>query len=193
MDNTSSMFDSLKNKQVQMHRDFFMRAKSAVNNGFYLEAIFLEYAAIESRLEVILGLLGYPCNKSVDRSIRRRVNISDRVECLRVCRNKNKLLFDCSKLDEHFFARKGVLRTWIWNRNVFIHGLYKDASEYTSRKKDCKDIAENGLLYARLLYNEAKRLNRIAKNHPEQLDGIIRLCKSKECVAVKSSEDKKEV
>lgn len=123
-ENGSSPNEDLKKKQVQMHRDFFDRAKSAVENGFYMEAIFLEFAAIESRLEVMLGILGYPCNKSIDRSIRCKVNISDRVKCLQVCRKKNKVLFDRSKLDECFFAKDGVLRIWIHKRNVFVHGLY---------------------------------------------------------------------
>ena len=36
------------------YREQFGRLKKAINNNFYLEAIFIEYAIIEDRLESIL-------------------------------------------------------------------------------------------------------------------------------------------
>lgn len=182
----------LKGKQVDMHRDFFVRAEKAVQNRFYFEAVFLEYAAIESRLEVILGILGYPCNKELPQSARRGVNISDRVECLRVCRIKNSGLFKKTKLDKNFFTEKGKLRTWITDRNTFVHGLYKNADEYTARKDACRKIADNGLEYARQLYNEASRLNRLRKNHPEMFAEVIRECKNGSCMAINHITDAQE-
>lgn len=175
----------LKKTQVTMHRDFFDRARIAIDNGFYLEAIFLEYAAIEGRLEIILGILGYPCNKEQSSSIRRRVNISDRIECLRVCKNNNPTIFERTKLTENFFTQKGKLRRWVDDRNQYIHGLFKNAYTYNERKQNFKKLAENGLEYSRLLYNEVKRLRRLLNNHPDFFNNIILKCQNEECAAVK--------
>ena len=49
--------------QRLMHKDFFDRCVFAINQGFYMEAILMEYAAIESRMETLLSILGLPCNK----------------------------------------------------------------------------------------------------------------------------------
>ena len=73
-----------KKMQVEMHTDFFDTVDDAIENGFYLEAIFREYAAIESRLEVILGVLGSPCGKKVLPDYKRKdVKISHRIECVK--------------------------------------------------------------------------------------------------------------
>ncbi len=176
---------TLKKKQVAMHRDFFKRAGLAMNNGFYLEAIFLEYAAIESRLEVMLGVLGYPCHKNIDARIRVGVNISDRIECLRVCRNKNPMIFEKSKLPDNFLTPKGTLQKWIKDRNQYIHGLYKNADDYLVRKQDFKRVATDGYEYSRLLYNEVLRLRRLQKRDPQLFANAVCECKNKGCVAAK--------
>lgn len=175
--------ESLGQRQAAMHRDYFDRAKAAVEEGFYLEAVFLEYAAIEGRLEVLLGILGAPCNRKLDGSMRSQVKISHRIDCLRYCRRNNQTLFEAAKLPDSFFADKGELKQWIRNRNVFVHGLYKNADEYQSRRENAEKLSIDGLEYSRLLYNEAKRLNRLLKNHPEQFDGLHRKCRNSSCVA----------
>ena len=173
-----------KDRQVDMHRDFFARAENAIANRFYLEAVFLEYAAIESRLEVLLGILGMPCNKTRDVAVRARVKISDRVECLRYCYCKNEPFFKKPHIDSKFFNEKGPLMTWIKGRNTFIHGLYKNADLYNTRtNKECKELAEKGLKYAQILYNEAKRMNRLLKSHPERIENLTRKCCNSKCAA----------
>ena len=37
--------------QRLMHKDFFDRCELAINQKFYMEAILMEYAAIEARME----------------------------------------------------------------------------------------------------------------------------------------------
>ena len=122
--------ENIKKRQVDMHRDFFSRAEYAVENRFYLEAIFLEYAAIEGRLEVILGVLGFPCNKELADEKRKHVNISDRIECLRKYRNNNPDVFKRTKLPNNYFTKHGKLQSWIKKRNTFVHGLLKNVDEY---------------------------------------------------------------
>ena len=67
----------------KMHKNFFDRCENAIENEFYMEAILMEYAAIESRLEVILGLVGMPCNKFIEDNERKKVQISHRISCVK--------------------------------------------------------------------------------------------------------------
>lgn len=182
----------VKKRQVDMHRDFFVRAELAVNNRFYLEAIILEYAAIEGRLEVILGVLGFPCNKELNASKKMKVNISDRIECLRAFRNKNPEVFARSNLPTTFFTQKGDLKKWLEKRNAYVHGLYKNADAYALRKDDSCDIAKQGLKYSKLLYNEAKRLNRMLKSHPEMLSQTNKTCQNSNCIVIKDKSEEQE-
>jgi len=172
---------SLSLKQVEMHKDFFDKCDFAIKNGFYLEAIFLEYAAIESRLEIICGVLGLPCNKELPFSERKNVNISQRVLCIKEARHKYPEMFKRSKIEDNFFYKNKLFSAWIIKRNTYIHGLYKNAFEYKSRKSECKELAVNGREYARLLYNEAARLRRLSKSHPELFVDICCTKNNGEC------------
>ena len=168
-------------KQVAMHTDFFDRCEFAIQNGFYLEAVFMEYAAIESRLESICGVLGFPCGKECP--CRKDIKISARIECLRAYRNKNERIFARTKLPKSFFTEHGELKEWVDKRNRYVHGLYKDETAYKNRMMDNKKLAEDGLKHAKLLYNEAKRIRRLQKGHSDQFDGIVAQCKEKGCKA----------
>ena len=150
-----------------MHKDFFDRCQTAIDNRFYLEAIFLEYAAIESRLEVILGIFGAPCNKHLESSVRKNIKISHRINCLE--KQVTSPCFEKTKINRKFFKD---IRKWIEKRNKYIHGLYKSETEYNGRIRGAKKIAEDGLELCRLLYNEAKRVNRLLKKNPEIFDGL---------------------
>ncbi len=184
--------ENIKKRQVDMHRDFFSRAEYAVENRFYLEAIFLEYAAIEGRLEVILGVLGFPCNKELADEKRKHVNISDRIECLRKYRNNNPDVFKRTKLPNNYFTKHGKLQSWIKKRNTFVHGLLKNVDEYAARKKESYDIAKQGLEYSRRLYNEAKRIRNLVKNHPELFAKAVIICQNSNCIAIEKEKESQE-
>ena len=173
--------------QVEMHKDFFVRCEKSIKSGFYLEAILMEYAAIESRLESICGVLGFPCGK--DCICRKDVLISSRIECLRKCRNNNPELFAKSKLPFLFFTEKGNLNSWIGDRNRIVHGLYKNEIRYQSRIKKSKELSEKGLEYSKCLYDEVKRLRRIRTNHPQLFDNIILICQKENCKAFKAKKE----
>lgn len=153
----------------KMHKNFFDRCKYAIENEFYMEAILMEYAAIESRLEVMLGLIGMPCNKFLEASERKKIQISHRISCAKKFR-KNSPLFENTKLSSKYFQN---IENWIAKRNTYVHGLYKNEIEYNSRMKGAKDLAEKGLNYTRLLYNEVDRLKRLKKNHFEEYESLI--------------------
>lgn len=165
--------------QVEMHTDFFDRTAIAIENGFYLEALFREYAAIEGRAEVLLGVLGAPCDKSLPFTQRKDMKISHRINCLsRYYKNANNI--GDSKLTADYFK---LLNNWINDRNKYIHGLYKNEVEYQERCKRCKAMAEDGLVLARMLYNEVKRLRRYLKNHPENEIPGHSICRTKNCIS----------
>ncbi|MBQ9880005.1 MAG: hypothetical protein IJM45_06175 [Clostridia bacterium] len=139
----------IEKKQVEMHADFFDRCDFAIQNGHYLEAILMEYAAIESRLESICGVLGLPCGKKC--RYRKDIKIGTRIECLRVYRNKNKNIFSKSKLPSNFFTNNGELKTWIGERDIRVHGLYKDGDSFREKMEKNKELSIEGKYYARLL------------------------------------------
>ena len=173
--------DAQTEKQVAMHKDFFSRTRFALEHRFYLEAIILEYAAIESRLESICDTIGFPCGKNC--TCRAEVKITSRIACIKSYKNKNKEFFKASKLPADFFDKNGALKTWLVKRNTIVHGLYKNAADYKNKIKCNQTVAEDGFEIARLLYNEAKRSKSLKKNHPEVLINTIPLCKNKTCKA----------
>lgn len=153
--------NNMQQIQVAMHYDHFEKTVLAINNGFYLEAIFREYAAIEGRLEIILGLLGAPCNKNASDADRRRIDVSHRINCLSKIYTTTTTIGN-TKLDAEFFNK---LNNWRNNRNIIVHGFYKNEIKYHERSTQNKTLAEDGLLLSRMLYNEAKRLRRYQKSH----------------------------
>ena len=160
--------NDIQAKQVEMHCDFFDRCRLAIDSRFYLEAIFLEYSAIEGRLEAILSILGAPCHKHLSKEEASKINISHRIKCFKKIKKISEI-FKSSKLPSDFFSK---LLKWIDKRNSYIHGLYKSEIDYKGRLEGGKSMAEQGLEFARLLYNEAKRLSRLRKTKPELFDAL---------------------
>ena len=174
---TNERTDNGRMAQQKMHKDFFDRCNYAIDSGFYMEAILMEYAAIEARLEVILGLLGLPCCQFIPDKDRQKINISHRIECISKIK-KNSCLFENSKLPNAYFKE---LSKWIVNRNGYIHGLYKNEVRYGARMRNAKITAEKGLQLCKLLYNETGRIRRIINNHkPIEWDGIS--CYQNSCI-----------
>ena len=147
-----------------------------MQNGFYMEAILMEYAAIESRLEVLLGIVGLPCNKFMDDNSRKSVQISHRVSCASHML-KNSSIFENTKLNKKFFEKLGK---WIAKRNEYIHGLYKNELRYSQRIAHAKEFAENGYEFCRILYNEVNRVKRLCKRNPQSIDEYV-ICKANGC------------
>ena len=180
---TSKECDDMPSKtaqrQIEMHTDFFDCTAMAIEHGFYLEAMFREYAAIEGRLEILLGVLGAPCNKQLPFKQRKDIKISHRIECLYQY-YKTTTAIGNTKLTSKFFKS---LKKWTEDRNMYIHGLYKNEIKYQERCNQCKTMAEDGLNFARMLYNEAKRLRRYLKNHPEAELTTETICKANHCAS----------
>lgn len=161
--------------QRDMHRSFFDRCQYAIDNGFCLEALFMEYAAIEARLEVILGMLGCPCSNHLSDEDRRKVQISHRIECL--IKQQYSEVFSRTRLPKNYYSS---LKKWVTKRNEYIHGLYKSEIKYQIRIKELKETAEKGLKLSKLLYNEASRIRRLY-NKGNAIDSFCINCCAKEC------------
>lgn len=174
--------------QRDMHKSFFDRCRYAIDNGFYMEAILMEYAAIEARLEVILGIIGLPCNQFLPDDARRKVCISHRVACLKKIR-KTHSVFEKSKLPKNYFDS---LEKWIKTRNGYIHGLYKNEVRFKTRMKDSKETAEKGLELCKQLYNEANRIRRLSKKS-ESISWCQIRCYTTDCKLFSENRDVKEV
>ena len=146
--------------QKEMHKNFFDKCKFAIDYGFYFEAVLIEYAAIESRLEAIMGSIGLPCGKFLQNNYRKDIKISQRIDCLKSIRKKTAV-FNETKLPNKFFDN---LKEWTKERNSCVHGLYKDEFKYNDRLNKAQSLAECGYEFCRLLYNEEKRIRRKKKN-----------------------------
>lgn len=166
-----------KEKQVAMHKEFFDRAEQAIQHGYYLEAVFIEYAAIEGRLEVLLGVLGAPCNKKAADKDRRKVDISHRITCLKKI-YKDISMTGNTKLDANYFKK---LDKWIKDRNTIVHGYYKNELCYRERSAKNRELAVNGLELANMLYNEAKRLRRYKRAHHDADLSQVSVCYETSC------------
>ncbi len=165
-----------KKKQQQMHKEFFDNCDKALEHKFYMEAILMEYAAIEGRMEILLGVLGLPCDRFGDYKSRKAVQISHRINCANKIR-KSSQVFEGTKLGEKYFEKLG---SWINKRNEYIHGLYKNELKYSSRMANAKNFAVQGREYCRLLYNEVNRLKRLKRRHPERFDDLL-VCGESKC------------
>ena len=162
---------------VIMHKNYFDRARNAIEAGYFLEAVFLEYAAIEGRLEVLCGLYSCPCNKELPDGLRKDINISQRAKCLKAIYQKHPACLKYNtKLSQSFWKD---LLGWLKRRNTYVHGLYKRPEEYDKRNEEAYLLAERGYEYARLLYNEVKRVRRLQRAHMGEIKYEGPVCKGK--------------
>ena len=148
----------------EVHKNFFDRTQFAINNQFYLEAILLEYSAMETRLRVILGLFDMPCSACEDTDITNRIGLQTKLKCFKHCMDENPDFFAKSKINRTTLKK---MAEWCNSRNRRIHGLYEDTEKYGALMGKNKKLAETGYEYAYMLYNEANRLKRLKKNHPD--------------------------
>ncbi len=157
---------------------FFDRCRVTIEQGFYLEAIFMEYAAIEARIESICGVPGLPGGRNC--KCRKDIKISHRIECLRTFYDSNMSVRFGTMLPDDFLVKR-KLKTWAENRNRFVYGFFNDETKYKDRITGDKNLNEDGYEHARLLYNEARRLRRIHNNYSSSWSDVVALCKKSSC------------
>lgn len=157
-----------------VHQDFFDRCSLAIESGFYLEAIFMEYAAIEGRIKVITSIIQRPCGICENKNITNRIGLFNKLFCLKEYVTLRGEIFKDSKLTK---AKVNRMLEWCTSRDQRIHAYYTDTEKYETTKKHNQKLAKQGYEYASLLYEEAKRLRALKKRRPE-----LFVCPDFQCV-----------
>ena len=131
------------------------RLKKAIANAFYLEAIFIEYAILEDRLESILRHSG-KWNPKPNQHISIEKKISNVEKLAEEKRGLARKYFD-----ENLFAD---LKAWKTERNQLIHALMKQLLH----TEDLKNLADSGYALVKHLNNKSSQYNRCLEKRKEQ-------------------------
>lgn len=126
------------------YKEQFGRLKKALNNSFYLEAIFIEYAIVEDRLESVLRHSGRF-------NTERYVSLSEKLKRIKeMLRSKSGIL-------KKYFSVELVegIYTWKEERNRLIHALMKQSLHI----ENLQLVATRGLEIAKTVSNKTKAYN----------------------------------
>ena len=111
--------------KYENYREQFRRLKRATDNGFYLEAVFIEYTVMEDRTESILRHVDL-WNAYLKKRGRYDVTLDSKIRYIKdFAREKNSLLFRYfgdSLLDD--------ILLWKEERNRLIHALLRQKMEH---------------------------------------------------------------
>ena len=132
-------------QKYENYKEQFKRLKKAFEYKFYMEAIFIEYAIMEDRVEAILR---YEGNEIKTQNEREFISITRKLNKIKKIAEKNK------SLPQRYFADE--IFEWIKKRNALIHALLK--KELTT--DEVKTFAEEGKLLTRTLCDKAKNYKR---------------------------------
>ena len=128
-----------------------------MDNAFYLEAIFIEYAIMEDRAESILA---YEGNEIVPKNEK---------EFISFARKKNKIVKLAEKKESvirRYFSDDLMDRTmeWVNGRNSVIHALLKK----NVTTKELRAFAENGNSLCKELRNRANNYKRMVERNDKK-------------------------
>lgn len=149
-----------KTKQ-ENYRTQFIRLKKALDNNFYLEAIFIEYAIIEDRAEAILS---YEGNTIVPKNDREFINFARKKT--RIC----KLAERKGSVIGRYFSESFMndLMDWVNRRNSVIHALLKQRTT----REELKAFAEEGELLCKTFRNNANNYKRMVERRSRLSEDI---------------------
>ena len=169
--------ENTEGKRAQeLHRKgFFGSCYKAINNGSYLEAMLLEFAALENRTAVIFRELDMPCSTCEDTNIIYNIGLYTKLVCLKkIIQNKeHQMITGKSKLTT---KKINEIVEWTRKRNKIIHRLYSSPDVYETMKAKSEEYAKQGMEYASLFYAEANRLKSLKRRHPELFENFSFLC-----------------
>ena len=133
-------------QKYENYKEQFKRLNKAMNNQFYLEAIFISYAIIEDRTESILHHAG-KWDAYLKRRGRYQVTLDSKINYIsNFAREKKSLLnkyFGDGILDE--------ILEWKEKRNKLMHALMKQSLT----TEILESLAIQGKEYARVLTNKS--------------------------------------
>lgn len=149
--------ESANNMQkYENYKDQFKKLKRALENEFFLEAIFVEYAIIEDRTKAILVLAG-----KYEAYLKKRGRYSETLD------SKVKYIqgFAAEKktLLHRYFGDNTLDRILEWkeSRNTLIHALLNQ--KLTT--ENLKDVASTGQGLARILCDRVTNYRRYLMRH----------------------------
>ncbi len=163
-------------RQQQLHRKgFFGSCYKAINNGSYLEAMLLEFAALENRVAVIFRELDMPCSTCKDTDIIYNIGLYTKLVCLRkiIQNNEHPAITGNTKLSAKLIRE---IIDWTRRRNKIIHRLYTNPDVYDEMIIKSEGYAKLGMEYASIMYAEANRLKNLKRRHPELFKDFSFLC-----------------
>ena len=147
--------------KYENYREQFKRLKTALNNGFNLEAMFIEYAITEDRTESILRHAG-KWEAYLKSRKGREPNIDSKIKYIQKLAEQKKTLAN------RYFSDDLLDRVLVWkeDRNRLIHALLKQQLKH----EEVKSLAAQGKILADMLRNRAGSFNRAAdrKNAKEK-------------------------
>ena len=135
--------------KYENYKEQNIRLKKAMNNDFYLEAVFIEYAIMEDRTESILRYEGNTINSDGFVSIDRKIT---KIE--KIAENKKGLARKYFTIE---FMEQ--IRTLKNKRNGLIHALIKK----NTTTQELIDLAEEGKLIT-------KELCRLSTNYKRAVE-----------------------
>lgn len=147
VDGRADMPDKEANRRkYENYREQMRRPSSALRSGFYLEAIFIEYAIIEDRLESALAHAD-AFNPSKQKAINAKLN---KIE--KLCENR-------SGLARKYFSPELIesMRSWKDRRNPLIHELMKQ----NPKTSELEGFAREGEALIKTLKNKVGSFNRV--------------------------------
>ena len=133
-------------QKYENYKEQFKRLNKAIDNKFYLEALFISYAIIEDRSEAILSYEGNEINSKNFVSINKKL-----IKIKKLAEQKKTLpqkYFSDSLIDD--------ILAWKEVRNGLIHSLMKQSLTTEELEK----AAEDGRRLARELSNRATNYKR---------------------------------
>ena len=145
--------------KYENYREQFTRLKSALNGGFNLEAMFIEYAIMEDRTESILRHAD-KWEAYLKSHNGREPNIDSKVKYIqKLAENRKDTL-------HKYFADDMLteLLTWKEERNRLIHALLKQQLEHN----EIRTLAEQGKQLVDELRKRARNYNRVIDRRKEK-------------------------
>lgn len=145
--------------KYENYREQFKRLKKALDNGFNLEAMFIEYALIEDRTESILRHAGL-WDAYMKKRNGREPNIDSKLKYIKKRADNNKTIL------HRYFSDDLVDRILIWKdeRNRLIHALLLQKLEHN----EVRTLAEEGNELVKQIRNRSASYNRMLEKQKEK-------------------------
>ena len=140
--------------KYENYREQFKRLNSAMNSGFNLEAMFIEYAILEDRTESVLRHAD-KWEAYLKRRGRLEPTLNSKIEYIRKQKDSNR-----KDLLNRYFSDDLLDRILVWkeDRNRLIHALLKQKLEHN----EVRSLAEQGRELVNELRKRAGNYNRAA-------------------------------